>query len=173
MFKFYSFIFLSLLFLRILTGCISESDKTIVYLVRHAEKNLTDTTDNPPLTTDGEKRAQQLVEEMKGIELAAIFSTEYDRNLNTVKPLAISRNIEIRTYSWHDWQPILDEIKKKSGENFLICGHGDNLLPMIEYLGGEKPLASLGKHEYDNIFKITLSDKKTEVEVIKYSLKEN
>jgi len=163
-----SFVFLLLLFFQILVGCNVQDKETTVYLVRHAEKVLTDTTDNPPLTPEGEMRAEQLIKEMGGIEFEKIFSTEYDRNINTIKPLANSQSIEISIYSWYDWHPVLNDIKKSSGKNYLICGHGDNLLPMIEYLGGDKPFDALDKHEYDNIFKVTLGAQKSDVEVIKY-----
>jgi hypothetical protein len=58
--------------------------------------------------------------------------------------------------------------KKHAGKTVLICGHGDNLLPMIEYLNGKRPQESLGPHEYDKIFKVDYFKNSAVVTVIKY-----
>jgi phosphohistidine phosphatase SixA len=146
----------------------SENSKTqTFYLVRHAEKDLSDTTENPQLTDEGVQRAFNLVSVLKDVKVDAIFSTKYDRNINTVKPLSGKTHKEIEIYEWHDWTPTVDKItKEKSLEIIVICGHGDNLLPMIEHLGGTKPQESLGHHEYDKIFKVTVFEDSTSVEVI-------
>lgn len=158
----------SIVSLIFISACTSHTESTIFYLVRHAEKDLTDTTDNPALTKEGYERAEKLKNELKEIQINGIFSTSFQRNINTVKPLAESKNLSISTYEWTVWQPMLDTLSTKKGESFVICGHGDNLLPMITYLGAQKPFEELGKHDYDNIFKVILSEKKSEVEVMKY-----
>lgn len=155
-----------LLALILFTAC-SENSQTI-YLVRHAEKDLNDTTANPPLTDAGKKRAQRLVKEINAGEIKAIYSTKYSRNLNTVQPLADSLNLEISTYEWHNWEPMLDEIRANDKSGVVICGHGDNLLPMIQYLNGEPPQDSLGKQEYDKIFVLTVKSDTALVKTITY-----
>jgi 2,3-bisphosphoglycerate-dependent phosphoglycerate mutase len=160
----------SLLLLLFLVQSCGDGDTgfTTVYLIRHAEKDLTDTTDNPPLTDAGRQRAERLVEVIGETPIEGIYSTEFDRNMNTVQPLANKKNIQIQTYPWHEWQDMIDEIKKAPGKNFVVCGHGDNLIPMIGYMGGTSPLDSLGKHEYDKIFKVSIRPDTTSVEVITY-----
>ncbi len=151
-------------------SCSSKIKKTdvIIYLVRHAEKDLTDPTDNPPLTTEGEARALELVNELDKVSLEAIYSTEYQRNINTVKPLSIEKGIDIQNYVANDWEPMLDQIKDMKGKAFLICGHGDNLLPMIDYFGLDRPIDELGHLEYDKLFKIQLSDDTSIIEMKSY-----
>lgn len=149
-------------------SCDSNSNDTIVYIVRHAEKDLVDTTDNPPLIQAGIDRSKALVKEMNAIEIDGVFSTYYDRNLNTVSPLAKERGLFITNYEWYGYQSMLDDIKNNSGKVYLICGHGDNILPMIEYLGGERPMEFLEKQEYDKLFKVIISEKEVKVEVNTY-----
>ena len=138
----------------------------VVYLVRHAEKDLQDTTANPPLTAVGEARALALAERLADSGLTRIFSTTYDRNRYTVQPLAARLALAIEPYEWHAWQPVLDSIAAAPvGSRVLICGHGDNLLPMIEALGADRPLDSLGHHEYDKLFRVALGPDSSEVQV--------
>ena len=131
-----------------------------IYLVRHAEKDLTDSTDNPPLTPEGELRAQRLVKEFESIEFDQIFSTYYQRNMNTVRPLAEKKNKSIEIYEWKEFENLVNNIKSSASKSILICGHGDNLIPIIELFGGKSPLKELGHFEYDKLFKITYNPKK-------------
>ena len=150
-------------------SCSEElTEEKVIYLVRHAEKNLTDTTDNPDLTAEGVDRSNELVKVLNTIKIDNFYSTKYQRNMNTLQPLANFNSKEIKVYEWHDWEPMLEGIKKSKDKTFIISGHGDNLLPMIVYLGATQPIEKLGHEEYDNIFKVTLSNKDTVVEVIKY-----
>lgn len=160
------FLLSNLFFLFILISC--DQEATIIYFVRHAEKDLTDTTDNPPLTAEGLNRADRLVKFFENVEFDAIYSTRYDRNINTVAPLASDRDLPIRNYEWHDWQPMLDSITSTRGKMYLICGHGDNILPMIEYLGAPRPMDELGSHEYDKIFRVIHSRQEKNVNVLIY-----
>lgn len=158
-----------LLHLLFLTACNNSTDEpTTFYLLRHAEKDLNDTTDNPLLTEEGKARAQKLVKEMEGVEINGIYSTRFERNIHTVQPLADERALQINTYVWEKWQPMLDTLQKSTGQTYLICGHGNNLLPMIDYLGSKRPLEKLGDHEYDKIFKVTLEQDSSRVEMLTY-----
>lgn len=153
-----------ILFLSILTllvsafsSCKTDQQESTIYLVRHAEKIKTDTTDNPALTPEGAARAQRLVQEFSETQLKGIFSTSYIRNMETVRPLADAQGLSIGSYEPHGFQPLLDSLRQQAGAAFLICGHSNTLMPMIEYLGGEKPAESLEENEYDKIFRIGLS----------------
>lgn len=160
------FLFLSSIFF---SSC-SENpiEPKVIYLVRHAEKDLADTSNNPALTAAGVERSNQLVNILREANIDEFYSTKYQRNLNTIKPIATANQKEIQIYEWHDWKPLLEEIKKSKQDAFIICGHGDNLLPMITYLGGTLPMEKLGHEEYDNLFKVIVSEDKTVVEVTKY-----
>lgn len=139
-------------------ACAEERKETEFYLVRHAEKEVwtnpdTTVTYNPGLSEEGIARADKFKELMADKEVEVIYSTEYDRNMGTVLPLAEYAGIEIKNYHWYEWQDMLDEIEREHlGATIVICGHGDNLLPIVSALGGTPPQDSLGDHEYDKIF---------------------
>jgi phosphohistidine phosphatase SixA len=147
-----------------LLSCQQDINRT-VYLVRHAEKDLTDKTDNPPLTQIGVQRAMNLADVLKDEEIAAIFSTPLQRTTQTVYPLSDEKKVKIEFYEWNDYKGLKKKINNLKSEGaVVICGHGNNLLPMIKTLGSESPLDSLGHEEYDKIFKV----KDGETEIIVY-----
>lgn len=155
----------------IILSCSSKikKDEVVIYLIRHAEKDLSDPLNvNPELTAEGEARAEKLVKEMKGIKLEEVYSTEYIRNINTVQPLCDDRGMEILNYNAFEFSAMLDLMKTKKGKAFLICGHGDNLLPMVDYLGGIRPIESLAHTENDKIFKVKITDDTSIVEMLVY-----
>ncbi|MDR6404827.1 MULTISPECIES: histidine phosphatase family protein [Chryseobacterium] len=65
----------------LLFACLSlKSQQTNIYIVRHAEKDLSDKTNtNPDLSEAGKKRAQKLVSELKKVKFSAAYSTPYNR----------------------------------------------------------------------------------------------
>lgn len=148
-------------------SCDTVVDNQTVYLVRHAEKDTIDKSENPPLIEEGYARANRLLELLDTVNFSEVYSTKYDRNINTVKPLVDAKKIDLKIYEWHNWQADLDQIMRNEGV-YLICGHGDNLLPMIEYMGGKKPMEEMGHHEYKNLFKVVRKNGKVEVEVIEF-----
>ena len=159
--------------LLILFASCNDSVSTTLYLVRHAEKEMNDSTekqnDDPKLTKEGKQRAKKLAKVLKEEKISAIYSTAYQRNRKTVAPLAKSKDLSVNNYEWYDWQPMIDSINKKyAGGKILICGHGDNLLPMIDYLNAKRPQKKLHKREYDKIFKVVYNKDTTMVSTITY-----
>ncbi|MEX2483746.1 MAG: histidine phosphatase family protein [Brumimicrobium sp.] len=161
-------IIFSYLSLILLFGCSENKvEETTIYLVRHAEKDTTVEHDNPPLIVTGKARAEKLARELKDEDITYIFSTKYDRNKNTVLPLSLSKDLNIDIYNWNKWQPMIDSLKTISGTH-VICGHGDNLLPMIDELGGKVKIKSLGHNEYDKMFKVNIKKDTVKTETIVY-----
>jgi broad specificity phosphatase PhoE len=146
-----------LLFLSIFTPCLAQNKATVVYLVRHAEKNLTNPEDkDPPLSQAGSTRAMHLAEKLKREKIDVIYSTSYQRTQSTVEPLALQKKIPVKTYQATDYVAIKELIQKDSGKTILICGHSNNLIPIIEALGAQPPAASISEDEYNHFFKVTI-----------------
>ncbi|MGA0560596.1 histidine phosphatase family protein [Larkinella sp. VNQ87] len=152
------YLFLTLLIGLGFTACQSDNTQTTtVYLVRHAEKVQTDSTDsNPPLAPAGVVRAQHLAERLASVEFDAVYSTPFQRNINTVKPLADARSLTIQTYQWHDYDAIRQILTREKGKTLLFCGHGDNILPIIRNAGATPPLKKIGKEDYQHLFKLVI-----------------
>ncbi len=148
---------IGLLTLVLFSNCQPTTKTTTVYLVRHAEKDLSDpAARNPSLTPAGEERAQHLAQRLQNVPLSAVFSTSYVRTLNTVTPVAGQKNLSITRYEGHDYKGIQRLIEQQRGNTILLCGHSDNLLPIIRNAGAKPPLDSIGTNEYNNLFKLVI-----------------
>jgi 2,3-bisphosphoglycerate-dependent phosphoglycerate mutase len=134
------------------------TEPTVVYLVRHAEKDLTDlSAQDPPLTEEGYRRAGHLAERLQNEKVEVILSTRYQRNRNTVQPLAEAKRLRIEEYDWHDHEGVRKLLTgKHAGKTVVFCGHGDNMLPLIALLVAEPPLDSIPAYEYDNLFTVVI-----------------
>ena len=82
------YLFLFIFAFSLLSSCTSD-ETTTYYLIRHAEKDRTDNTNrNPHLNPEGEKRAQNWSTYFKDIKLDAVYSTNYNRTIQTATPTA-------------------------------------------------------------------------------------
>ena len=149
------------------SACSPTPPPTQLILVRHAEKDTSDHGENPPLTNEGLARAQRFLNLYKHKTIRGIYATKYDRNKNTVAPLAEHHSLPIKEYEWHDWQPAIDAMLKTGG-TFILCGHGDNLIPIIEYVNGVSPIESLGHYDYQYIFDLNVNEDTTLVNLITF-----
>jgi phosphohistidine phosphatase SixA len=149
------------------SGANAASEPMVIYLVRHAEKDTSDTTNQDPgLTPEGVVRAEALRALLEGQEVDALYATKYIRNINTLKPLAESRGLEVRLYEAHDFENLKEQLlQQHMGETVVVAGHSNTLLPMIEVFGAKRPVAGIPETEYDYLFKLTVApDGKATVE---------
>jgi probable phosphomutase (TIGR03848 family) len=74
---------------------------TLALLIRHglaesAEGRLYGTTPGIHLSDEGRTQADRLVERLSGVKLDAVFSSPFERCLETAEPLAARRNLEVQ-----------------------------------------------------------------------------
>lgn len=131
-------------------ACKNENEKKVIYMVRHAEKDVVPKND-PPLTTDGVIRSVDLASWFKDIQIDSIFSTDYARTRETAKPVAERKNLEISIYEPVDFATQLKEMKV---DTILVIGHSNTILEQIEALGFKKPQEEIHENEYDKIFEL-------------------
>lgn len=132
---------------------------TTVYLVRHAEKDISDPDNkDPDLTPEGQARAKALLDLLQDQKIQAAYATKYIRTKNTVQPLAEARKLEVQQYEAHDFTGLKDTIlKNNAGQTVVISGHSNTILPIIEALGAKRPVPDITDMEYDYIFKVTIA----------------
>jgi len=117
----------------------SSDSITTYYLIRHAEKDRSDNTNQDPNLTDaGLKRAEKWAKSLKDIKFDAVYSTNYNRTMQTAKPLAESQQLDV---TYYDPNNLYDDNFKKAtkGKTVLVVGHS-NTTPQFAnaILGGEK-----------------------------------
>src|SRR5690242_7695936 len=97
-----------------------EKPITTFILIRHAEKDLTQSTNDPDLSAEGKARATRLVEVLKKTDIQAIYSTPFKRTQQTVEPLAISKGIQVGAYQANKMEEIDAIIKQHAGGTILL-----------------------------------------------------
>ena len=70
---------------------------TTYYFIRHAEK--IDNSLNPNLSDQGNLRALKWKSFFQNIQLDDIYSTDFNRTLQTATPVAISKNLKTKIYN--------------------------------------------------------------------------
>lgn len=152
--------------------CISacgQQDTTTIFLLRHAEKVEPFPDDDPPLTDLGKARAKALSAQLSVDSIHAFYSTDFLRTRQTLAPVSASMQAEIQTDEAHDYSGLADRVKQRhKGQNVLVAGHSNTVLPIIEALGAEPPLDSIGHQDYDYLFKVSLKGNDTSVKLMTF-----
>jgi len=130
---------------------------TTYYLVRHAEKDISDKTNrNPRLTEKGKIRANNLVAVFENVKFDAVYSTNYFRTLNTAKPTALNQKLETIIYNVKGFN--FDKFKAETkGKNILIVGHSNTTPHFSNKLLGKEKYENLDESIYSNLYIITLT----------------
>lgn len=129
-----------------------SADSHSIYLVRHAEK-LADSK-NPSLTVCGKKRAEQLASLLSKANVSAIYSTSYQRTLQTARPLAQQKEIPVKNYSPRHLEQLALLLKQKQ-ENALVVGHSNTTPILVELLAKQK-VQPLSEQDYQYLYQVQL-----------------
>ncbi len=160
--------------LLIITSC----GRTI-YIVRHAEKETSNTSSqmtatDPQLSEAGKVRAIVLRDELKKKHIEHIFSTGTIRTISTAKPLSEQIGIPVRLYNSRDSLDYFISTVKALKGNVLIVGHSNTVDEVVNKLCGETRIArDLAETEYDNLFIVKLKKGKATFTRKKYGYPSN
>jgi 2,3-bisphosphoglycerate-dependent phosphoglycerate mutase len=135
-----------------------KKNTTIIYLVRHAEKELSDKSNkDPELTAKGLKRANNLALTLSEANIDAVYSTNYIRTIETAKPTAELFNKDINIYDWKSLN--VDKIVKDNlGRNVLIVGHSDATPIFANKLLEKEIYKPIDASDYSNLYIVTIID---------------
>jgi broad specificity phosphatase PhoE len=137
--------------------------KKTILLVRHAEKDVSATADpnDPALTQGGAERAARLGKKLRKYKVGAVYSTNYQRTINTARPTAERRRLTVQTYDAKKPDELLDQIMKSKTKRFLIVGHSNTIPGLANLIVKKEIFSDLNDEEYGVIYLIKL--KKGEV----------
>jgi broad specificity phosphatase PhoE len=130
---------------------------TIIYLVRHAEKDLTPGLADPPLTPAGEARAAMLSQQLARRHPAALFTTDTRRTRATLAPLAQATGLVPEAYDAKNQAALAAHIRQDfKGKTVVVVGHSNTLLPLLAALGVAPLPSEIRDEEYNYLFKVKL-----------------
>ena len=133
---------------------------TTVIVIRHAEKDLSVSAVDPPLSQAGEARAALLARMFgdAGVlgHLDAVYVSPALRNRLTAAPLAASLGI-IETVAVDDPRRLaLRALREHSGGRVLIVGHSDTISQIVAALSGNPTIPEIGAQEYGTMYIVTV-----------------
>jgi len=157
----------SLLLMSFLLGEISHANCSTFYLIRHAEKIRVDSAEsNPDLNEKGLIRAERWKNYFLDKNVTKIYSTNYKRTYNTVKPLASEKNIEIFFYSPSDIE--YDEfIKSNIGDTTLVVGHSNTIPGFVNELIDYEYYQQIDDFNNSNLYVVSICESNVTHKLIK------
>lgn len=142
-----------------LAATAARPPRTVIYLVRHGEKDLTPGLADPPLTPAGEARAQLLARQLAKRHPAALFTTDTRRTRATLAPLAQATGLTPETYSAKEPAGLASHLRQDyAGKTVVVVGHSNTLLPLLTALGVAPLPGEIRDEEYNYLFKVTLRE---------------
>jgi len=155
--------------------CELSAQKTIYYLVRHAEKDTsvagaTMMQANPPLSEKGIQRSARLASLLEKENIDYIFSTKYLRTQSTAQPLATLIGKEIQFYEISKGTAFSDSIQQMPflGKTLLIIGHSNTIPPLVNALIKTNKYQNLSDNEYGFIYKVIMESGQIKDTVLMY-----
>ncbi|MEO6051065.1 MAG: phosphoglycerate mutase family protein [Pyrinomonadaceae bacterium] len=143
------------------------SSTTIILVVRHGERDDTTSctapTNNPPLSTAGQTRADTLAHVVEDTGLQAIYASEFCRTQQTVAAVATDLSLSTNVLSQHatdgsaDITALVEQINTTHvGQKVLVAGHQSTVKKLIEDLGGGT-IDNIESGEFDNLYVVTIT----------------
>lgn len=142
---------------------LSQNTITQYYFIRHAEK--ADSSKNPDLSEKGIERAQQWKALFSEIKFDAVYSTDFNRTLQTIQPIVAGNNQLLKIYN-----PKMIDVelfkKETQGKTILIVGHSNTIPNMVNQIIKENKYADIAENQFGNLYIITLFENQTQSQLL-------
>jgi broad specificity phosphatase PhoE len=137
------------------------ASSTTVIVIRHAEKDLSVSTTDPPLTAAGQARAALLAQmfgDAKSLgHVDAIYVSPALRNRLTAAPLAERLGISATVVPANDPKGLARKaLREHSGGRVLIVGHSDTVPQIVAALSNSSAIPEIGDEEYGTMYIVTV-----------------
>ena len=124
---------------------------TTYYVSRHAERAGA-TSNDPPLTPEGEKQALDLRDYLKNKSIKGIYSTNFNRTKATARPTGEHFNLPVSIYNPQQANNMIDSLRAANKNNILIVGHSNTVDDLVNRLMGTNTMTDLPETEYGSLF---------------------
>lgn len=136
----------------------TNSATTTYYLIRHAEKDRSDKTNkNPNLNEDGTQRAENWSKVFEHVPFDAIYSTNYNRTIETATPTAETKELKIQFY---DPRKLYAEefAEATFGKTVLIVGHSNTTPAFVNAILGEQKYEDMDDNYNGSLYIVTITE---------------
>jgi len=141
-----------------------------VYVTRHAEKVKTKTTDDPPLTAKGKKRAADLARVLSKVPLKAVYATEFLRTRQTADAAAKEHGLTVTQVKSDETAALAKSLRANhAGDDVLVVAHSDTIPDLLKSLGvSSGPKEELSSGEYDDLFVVDFTSAAADLHWLRY-----
>ena len=123
---------------------------TTLLLVRHAEKKKGG--NDPQLTAKGSNRAVKLAQILEAFDIQKVYSSNYQRTLETAEPVLKSKGIGVEIYNPRELDKLKSSILKEDiGNNVLVVGHSNSTPTLANLFAGKDLFEKFDESDYNNL----------------------
>ncbi len=144
-----------------------NTEQTTYFLIRHAEKDRSDAANkNPELTEEGKKRAVRWSALLADYGIEMVYSTEYNRTMQTAQPTAKQLALEIKPY--HPFKIDFEQfLKETQGKSVLVVGHSNTIPFFANKLIRKDKYQQMEDNDNASLFIVTIKGEEISDLVIK------
>ncbi|HEX8576481.1 MAG TPA: phosphoglycerate mutase family protein [Flavobacterium sp.] len=146
----------------VVQNCLAQG-KTILYLIRHAEK--ADQSTDPELSPAGIARAAKWTAYFEKTPIDKFYSTNYKRTQQTCTPIAASKKKEVQVYKPEELG-LQKLIGDHPGKTIVIVGHSNSIPKHINQLLGNATYETIPDSEFGRLYIVTSNNGKITTELI-------
>lgn len=158
--------FLLLIFMNVACGQNASDETTTYFLMRHAEKDLSDPKNpNPDLTETGVERSVKWEKVLSHIDFDAVYSTDFIRTRKTATPIAEREKLSLIIYD-HKNLDYTKFIQETRGKTVLIVGHSNSTPKFVNQLIGEERFKEIDENQYGMLFVVKLIGNQKDVTLL-------
>jgi hypothetical protein len=133
---------------------------TIVYVVRYAERAVTDDP-NPGLSAAGHQRARELARVLGKADVFggvdAIFANQYRSSQETAEPIAKLLGLPVQILEADNIRGMRDMIKAEyRGKMVLVITNREPVQHLIARFDGRKNIPPMAEAEHDNLYVVSI-----------------
>lgn len=134
-----------------------SAEVTTYYFIRHAEKDRSNPSEkNPRLMQKGLERAESWRKIFDNIAFDAVYSTDYNRTMETAQPTAAQNNLEITLYDANKIDSPEEFIKNTKGKTVLVVGHSNTTPAFVNSVIGQKKYEDMDDNNNGNLYIVTI-----------------
>ena len=166
------YLFLSLLLIpAVVTAQVSDStdsaNATVFFIVRHAEKNMQESSSDPSLSPEGSARAARLAAHLRNVGLTAVYATRTKRAMLTAAPTAENESLKVLPYGNDLAAETARFLDIHRGKRLLVVGHSNTVPLMLNIL--TKTGSYTPNEDYDALYMVILAKAQpAEVVLLRY-----
>ena len=112
-------------------------------------------------------RAETLARVLGDAGVTRILSTNYQRTMQTVEPLARRLGLEVERYDPRSLDAVADLLRSQTGR-IVVVGHSNTTPQLVGLLGGDSGPAYDEETEYDRLYILTITPEKTTTVQLRY-----